>query len=176
MDNNLQEMIDDAKTIFENDLSKLENQLKSHDWYYDYSDDYSVWNKGKDKETEIRSLISQLKKEGKRTEVEKIWQKYAPKGFSLPLTGEPKPKKPEYDFKSGSIKQKGKDLYLDLSNGKWTTLKDFRTTSKEDGVDYWVMGIKGRHNTSALKKYIKKYELKPDTFEIVDVEKIKIKK
>jgi len=29
-----------------NDLAKLESLLQFHDWYYDYSDDHSVWARG----------------------------------------------------------------------------------------------------------------------------------
>ena len=29
-----------------NDLTKLEALLRSHDWFYDYSDDHSVWSRG----------------------------------------------------------------------------------------------------------------------------------
>ena len=38
------------------DLVRLEACLKAMDWYYDYSDDHSVWQRGRDKAEEIRQL------------------------------------------------------------------------------------------------------------------------
>ncbi len=36
------------------DLNTLERLLKSHDWYYEYSDDHKVWQRGRDQRDEIR--------------------------------------------------------------------------------------------------------------------------
>jgi len=60
----------------------LEKLLQSHDWHFDYSDDYSVWKRGMAE----RSAINQ---EQKRLisnelvsveEIQALTQKYAPKG------------------------------------------------------------------------------------------------
>ena len=36
------------------DLNTLEKLLKTHDWYYEYSDDHRVWQRGRDERDEIR--------------------------------------------------------------------------------------------------------------------------
>ena len=36
------------------DLNTLEKLLKTHDWYYEYSDDHRVWQRGRDQRDEIR--------------------------------------------------------------------------------------------------------------------------
>ena len=36
------------------DLMTLERLLKTHDWYYNYSDDHSVWKRGVEQRDEIR--------------------------------------------------------------------------------------------------------------------------
>lgn len=36
------------------DLNTLEKLLKTHDWYYNYSDDHSVWKRGTEARDEIR--------------------------------------------------------------------------------------------------------------------------
>jgi hypothetical protein len=59
-------------------LEELEDKCKAHDWYYEYSDDYSVWKKGQAKAVEIRSIVSKLERLGARTSAMEILAKYAP--------------------------------------------------------------------------------------------------
>lgn len=49
--------------------------LGSHDWYYNYSDDYSVWAKGKASYAEIWDLQPNIDPDFK------IWNEYAPQDF-----------------------------------------------------------------------------------------------
>lgn len=37
-------------------LSKYYDMLANHDWYYDYSDDHSVWQKGRDASSQLRRI------------------------------------------------------------------------------------------------------------------------
>ena len=46
--------------------------LQYHDWYYDYSDDDSVWNRGHDE----RKAMNQFQE--KHDPDSEIWNKYAP--------------------------------------------------------------------------------------------------
>jgi len=39
---------------------KLEQLLKRHDWYYEYSDDHRAWAKGGNQRSTIMSLVSSL--------------------------------------------------------------------------------------------------------------------
>ena len=40
------------------DLTTLESLLKTHDWYYRYSDDHRVWSKGREQADEIQRQLS----------------------------------------------------------------------------------------------------------------------
>ena len=63
-------------------LVVLEKLLRSHDWYFDYSDDYSVWKKGMAERSAINQEQKRLIDSGLATveEVQELTQKYAPKG------------------------------------------------------------------------------------------------
>lgn len=58
--------------------------LKSHDWYYDYSDDHSVWKRGVAARDRLTGLRKQLDTDGS------IWNEYAPEGYKV----QPVPQKP----------------------------------------------------------------------------------
>lgn len=72
---------DGAKTqsISENSLSDLEKKLKSHDWWYAYSDDNRKYTNGRANWFEITKMIRGMK--GNK-EAEKLWNKYVPKDFN----------------------------------------------------------------------------------------------
>lgn len=53
------------------------NMLKSHDWFYDYSDDHSVWVRGKAQ----RGAILEAKKELDPDYI--IWNQYCPADFRV---------------------------------------------------------------------------------------------
>ena len=63
-------------------LINLERLLQFHDWYFDYSDDYSVWKKGMAQRDAINQEQKRLISNGLATveEVQELTQKYAPKG------------------------------------------------------------------------------------------------
>ena len=63
-------------------LVVLEKLLKSHDWYFDYSDDHSVWKKGMAQRDAINQEQKRLISNGLATveEVQELTQKYTPKG------------------------------------------------------------------------------------------------
>jgi hypothetical protein len=63
-------------------LNDLDRFLRSHDWYFDYSDDYSVWKKGMAERSSINTEQKRLIDSGLATveEVQELTQKYAPKG------------------------------------------------------------------------------------------------
>lgn len=45
-------------------LQRLENRLKEHDVFYDYSDDASAWHRGNAQLKEIHELVRMLGKQG----------------------------------------------------------------------------------------------------------------
>ncbi len=49
--------------------------LKAHDWYYDYSDDHSVWSAGRAQRDQLRQLRKSLDSDGK------IWNEIAQADF-----------------------------------------------------------------------------------------------
>ena len=62
-------------------LAILEKLLQAHDWYFDYSDDYSVWKKGMTERSAINMEQKRLVNDGLATveEVQELAKKYAPK-------------------------------------------------------------------------------------------------
>lgn len=57
-------------------LFALETMLKKHDKYYDYSDDHSVYTKGRKEWDNIQALSAQLKLAGYSEEVQELFNKY----------------------------------------------------------------------------------------------------
>lgn len=62
-------------------LKELEQRLKSHDWWYQYSDDHRYWVRGGQEWKEIRELVAQINDAGLEKEAETIWKKTAPDDF-----------------------------------------------------------------------------------------------
>ena len=60
------------------DLVRLEECLKTMDWYYDYSDDHGVWKRGRDKAEEIRQLRNICCGLGLDHIAEELYKKYCP--------------------------------------------------------------------------------------------------
>jgi hypothetical protein len=57
----------------------LEHELKVHDWFYEMSDDHSIWTAGVRHDKLLSELSKELKEEGYEKEVEELWDKYSPK-------------------------------------------------------------------------------------------------
>lgn len=53
------------------------NLLGRHDWYYDYSDDHSVWAAGKSQRESLRAMRNNIDPDGS------IWNQYAPADFQF---------------------------------------------------------------------------------------------
>lgn len=51
--------------------------LKAHDWYYDYSDDYTAWCRGRDQRTALYTGRNRFDPDGA------IWNEYAPKQYNV---------------------------------------------------------------------------------------------
>ena len=61
------------------ELTTLDRLLAFHDWYYDYSDDYSAWTRGRREREAINAEVKRLKALGHTDEVNALIVKYAPK-------------------------------------------------------------------------------------------------
>lgn len=62
-------------------MEELENLLKSHDWFYDYSDDSRVWRRGESERMRIEQLMKKLASESpeQKEKVKKLWTEIVPK-------------------------------------------------------------------------------------------------
>ena len=58
-------------------LEQLKSALASHDWYYNYSDDYSVYSRGQRKWSNICSLRQQAAQAGLQAEADALYDRYA---------------------------------------------------------------------------------------------------
>ena len=75
--------------------------LKSHDWFFDFSDDHSVWTRGRDEKSSLVAMGEQLVKSEEMTsgQVANLWNEFAPERFRVSGNHfEPTPKKPERVF------------------------------------------------------------------------------
>ncbi len=75
---------------------KFTNALKSHDWFFDFSDDHSVWTRGRNERDSLVAMSRHLvaTEEMTSAQVANLWNKFAPNRFqSIPSQFEaPKPK------------------------------------------------------------------------------------
>tara|TARA_R110000822_G_scaffold309084_1_gene437937 strand:+ start:1187 stop:1414 length:228 start_codon:yes stop_codon:yes gene_type:complete len=61
-----------------NKLQTLDKLLKNHDWFYQYSDDYSVYECGDRESNTINEVINALKGAGFGKEANDLYDKYLP--------------------------------------------------------------------------------------------------
>lgn len=59
-------------------LEELEAALKSHDWYYNYSDDHGSWQKGNIEEKTISRLMRELLDAGFGEEAAELYNSISP--------------------------------------------------------------------------------------------------
>jgi hypothetical protein len=60
------------------DLQTLEKLLKGHDWFYQYSDDFRVYERGDRESDAINEVINALKSAGFGKEADDLYDKYLP--------------------------------------------------------------------------------------------------
>ena len=60
--------------------TRFETLLKTHDWFYDFADDHSVWTRGQEEKERLRSLGKVLG-EHDAERVSNLWNAFAPDGF-----------------------------------------------------------------------------------------------
>jgi len=61
------------------DMVQFERLLKTHDWYFEYSDDHRVWQRGRDERDEIRRQRDILCGLGMDEIANKMYDKYSTK-------------------------------------------------------------------------------------------------
>lgn len=60
-------------------LKTLEELLQNHDWFYQYSDDFSVYERGLEAQNNINTVIKALENAGLSDEANDLYEKYLPK-------------------------------------------------------------------------------------------------
>ena len=60
-------------------LKTLEKLLQNHDWFYQYSEDYNVYEKGLSAQYTINTVIKALEDAGLGDEANDLYEKYLPK-------------------------------------------------------------------------------------------------
>lgn len=110
-------------------LTEFTNDLKSHDWFYDYSDDHSVWNRGRNERKQLQNVANTLvnTKQASADEVAKLWNTYAPDRFQSKPTNfdKTKPKRVRvfknktYRPTMGEIVKLKKDLQISTSEANF---------------------------------------------------------
>jgi len=66
-------------------LELLEMKVKSHDWYYQYSDDHRMWVKGKDQRHVIDNMMRDLFAKGLEVEAVEIYNANCPENYRIKL-------------------------------------------------------------------------------------------
>ena len=62
-------------------LIELTEILEKHDWFYSYSDDHTVWQKGRDQSSDINTLLNKAKELGYGDAASELYQKHIPAVF-----------------------------------------------------------------------------------------------
>jgi hypothetical protein len=60
------------------DLKNLESMLQQHNWYYEMSDDHTVWRAGNAQEQKIKKTMSDLAAQGYDQEAQQLYALYNP--------------------------------------------------------------------------------------------------
>lgn len=72
------------------DMDEYKSLLSRHDWYYDYSDDHSVWTRGSNERKQLNSMQDAIDSDYK------IWNEYAPDMYKRVRTAEGESKLPPH--------------------------------------------------------------------------------
>jgi hypothetical protein len=64
-----------------NKFKTLEELLKNHDWFYQYSDDFSVYSSGQKTWDTINTVIKVLEEAGFSKETDELYEKYLPEAL-----------------------------------------------------------------------------------------------
>lgn len=65
-------------TDFLSTLKEFSEACRTHDWYYDYSDDHRVWTRGKEQRGNINRLYKILEDNGLKEKADEIKAEHCP--------------------------------------------------------------------------------------------------
>lgn len=62
-------------------LQDLADHMDTHDWYYTYSDDHGVWQRGVESAKHMTAMMNELKELGFEAQVDELWETHCPWGL-----------------------------------------------------------------------------------------------
>lgn len=62
-------------------LHDFKEACRTHDWYYNYSDDHRAYQKGSKQSADINAMLKELKEHGLEAEADKIYDEHRPRNF-----------------------------------------------------------------------------------------------
>jgi hypothetical protein len=67
----------------EDKIQNFRNALRNHDWFFDFSDDHSVWCRGRDERDSLFAIAKSLVRNDEMSSIEvaSIWNEFAPTRF-----------------------------------------------------------------------------------------------
>lgn len=124
-------------------LSKFQNALQFHDWFFDFSDDHSVWTRGRDARKALVAMAKNLVAQGMDSkEVAELWNASAPSRFAVGAVQFEAPKpKPERVFKkklgrptAGEVVRLKKELGISASEANFRLKFGVEPSETEKGI------------------------------------------
>jgi len=59
-------------------LHDFKEACRTHDWYYNYSDDHRAYQKGSKQSADINAMLKELTEHGLGDKAQEIYKEYAP--------------------------------------------------------------------------------------------------
>jgi hypothetical protein len=64
-------------------LEKYAEMLRTHDWFYQYSDDANAYDKGRKESAALRLALTELENQGLFEEAKELFNEVSPDGFQI---------------------------------------------------------------------------------------------
>jgi hypothetical protein len=64
-------------------LDKLKEMCEQHDWFYSFSDDHKVWERGNEEIKAIREMMILCQESGMGREAKQIYENWKPEGVNF---------------------------------------------------------------------------------------------
>lgn len=64
-------------------LDHLKDLCAAHDWYYSFSDDHKVWQRGNEQINKIREVMLGLQDQGMGKEAKQVYENWKPEGINF---------------------------------------------------------------------------------------------
>jgi len=64
-------------------LDELRDLCSTHDWFYSFSDDHTVWKRGSAQIAKIRACMLGLQEQGMGNEAKQVYENWKPEGVNF---------------------------------------------------------------------------------------------